>query len=259
MDPGTRSRFLAVLHDRRLFDGVARKPRSIFESCEHAAECWKGIEERKRNPETDHVPLPWVGARYPVGRLVMVGINYNDFSGLDSMVGLVEAARSQIATGRKSVRFEEGTRYRTLYWHRLAAYANAVLGIPNLRIGDAFDHVAITNHVVCSPAMSAEQPDRSNPTDEMWRRCGRHVLRPFLEVLAPRIVLVLGSSTNWGSLLGNVLNSSAAVRTAGWCHAAQLEGDVLALGVPHPSYYRARHVDVLRDLAELMSQGIEDA
>jgi uracil-DNA glycosylase len=95
----------------------------------------------------------------------------------------------------------------------------------------------MVQHVKCSPFH-----DRSNPTEEMWNKCGSYVLKDELRILAPKRAIALGSGANARAFRANVLSGAERPVQLGSKEATlRLERGELPAGsvdfvvVPHPA------------------------
>ncbi|MDP2896459.1 MAG: uracil-DNA glycosylase family protein [bacterium] len=235
-------------------------PRPLPRICELRESCWKGAETRIPADTASWTAIyqPWIGDGYSDLRLAIIGLNMNEYGGLHAMTGLVNSARSDIRAGCRRVRFGNDPKsYRgTLLFHRIGAYAALYAqaarllhpdfcpdGFPGPSfVADAFDFIALTNHVKCSPL-----GDRSAPTRAMIENCGRHVLRRELEILRPREILVLGVENAW-YLADRVLDEKVVVPTGrdlvsrGEGRLAGIPVRITAVPHPHARGYSIRSV-----------------
>jgi hypothetical protein len=204
------------------------------------------------------ISRPWVGRYYKIARLFAVGENMNEDDGYEEIQCLALVAREGILRGEKKNFISRGYGGAVLYV-RLTAYATAVLehsrcmqpvweedGFPCKEdMANAFDYLAYTNQVKCSPA-----GDNSKPTDQMWKNCGRHALVHEIEILQPRTVLILGSDSNASSFKENVLDT----RYCNWAVSSPFERGEATIGglkfevyvVPHPNRWGFSPADVFR-------------
>jgi len=253
------------LYKQRGFISVAEKPLSLPYVCSNQKVCWK---DTNSIPEDDpsHTAIydPWIGPRFGELRLVIVGINLNQDGGRNEMNTLVKIAISEIRNGHKRVSFgNKKKKYGgTLLFHRVGAYAAFYARAAGLLHFDAladgfpdskfvvagFDFIAYTNHIKCSPTSKG-----SKPTLEMWKSCGRHVLRQELELLQPNKILVLGKD-NYVHFVENVFDQPVQVFPSGsniQKMRANLANKLIhVIGVPHPQS-RGYHVrNVFADLCK---------
>lgn len=182
----------------------------LHSCCSHGKDCWSGPYEtmdRKLESQDAGIARPWIGCHYLKLRLLVVGINLNECGGLEIINDLVNEARQHILQGRVKIRFNDSPKeYRgSLLWHRVGCYATAfreAKGIynagfdrdgypPKEDVASAYDYIAYTNHVKCSP-----NSNNSVPSPGMWEHCGRHVLRKEMALLKPTDILLLGMSDN---------------------------------------------------------------
>lgn len=180
-----------------LYDG--KQATVIADACKCAAFCWAGESDARRpacGSERSHAYLPWIGPHYTATRLVVVGENLYEHGGWEAMRSLVSQAKAYLVEGRRRMNFGVKTYKGTLFYSRAAEYAHlwlATAGRPT-SLAEVFDHVAVTNHVKCSP--ESDPRGRSRPNEVMWSRCGRHVLVEELRILGARRVLLVGTSWN---------------------------------------------------------------
>lgn len=245
----------------------------LHSCCAHGKDCWsEPYESMDRKPAGKDAAIsqPWVGSQYPKLGLLVVGINQNECGGYDSLNWLIGEARKELAHGAKRVTFQNPEYRGTLLWHRVGCYAAAFLeakgiydreievdGYPrNEKVESAYDYIAYTNHVKCSPT-----GDNSKPSSGMWEHCGHHVLREEIGLLKPTDILLLGNSDNLCSFQrASIVDNSPAFE--GKSANGLVQWDKSSIGgmpvrvfvVPHPA---ARGVgmkgkEVLSDLRELL-------
>lgn len=240
----------------------------LHECCKNRHECWKGADDRKppNDEEWSKISRPWVGSKYSDLRLVAVGVNLNECGGFDALSMLLETAREEmVSTGRKRVRFDNSNYRGSLLWHRLGCYAvvfaqAAGLITPsyanqfpvNRDVGQAFEYIAYTNHIKCSP-----KGNWSEPTKKMWENCGGHVLRKELLELEPERILILGTSDNFRYFIANVLDpditkplNKKSVRIV----SGKLgKKPVRVFAVDHPASRLGARKSILEDLRESLN------
>lgn len=223
-------------------------------SCLNAKACWQGIESRyPADLARSGISRPWIGSKYEALRLVVIGINQNQWGGLTALEELVRGARGQFDIPR---RHASGSSL----WHRVACYSAAfceAAGVLNLSwgsdgfpaladVGQAFEFIAYTNQIKCSPA-----GDRGKPSKAMWNQCGRHVLKDELNALKPQTLLVLGKGDNTNCLNQSVLNNSLRLESRGRVQegVAVVAGHDLAVYVvPHPTAFGGLSGHIMQDL-----------
>ncbi len=191
-------------------------PLPLCETCSHHQDCWQGHEHRKPLDKDiihwSHVCLPWIGTKYNTFRIAVIGINPYESGGLDFFSTLIPQAREEMANGKIRVNFNNPEYAGTVLWHRIGQYASQTilkfvveddpLTFPDLSHIDAYDWIAFTNHVKCSPT-----GDRSQPSLAMWENC-HSILKEELKILAPKILIVLGTGDNIYYLNKNVLDET---------------------------------------------------
>ncbi len=182
--------------------------------CSSALACWAKLgPELRPKAEVGGISLPWVGREYQPGGVLLVGINMNEHGGLDAWGGLIREALAELP--RKNRMYASEDYAGSMFQQRAGWYAAVIfrhLGIEefndgrdvrdwnrqpsqNALICRAWERLAATNQVKCSPVKSEATP-RSRPTEEMWKNCAPMWLAIELEVLRPSVLLVLGIDRN---------------------------------------------------------------
>jgi hypothetical protein len=202
--------------------------------------------------------------------LLVVGENFNECGGLDAASSLVRKAQGELREGKHRVFAESKSPnhkpYKgTFFYFNAGYYVTALIRkhlpepalsedpqLPSGQlIASAFDYIAYTNQVKCSP-----RGERSRPSPEMWNACGKHILREEVAILKPERILILGVQNNKYFFGTRVLDSeprwspfgSGGTVFAGNC---SLDGRSLQVfAVPHPSYFRTKKETVYAALAD---------
>lgn len=211
--------------------GLLRDGRAIHlpTACPNHGACWSAVAA-SRIPVLGHsageLSAPWIGPRYSEGRLLVVLENLRDFGGWDlrdsaevGMRYLGRCARHGFAHGHR-ILFRGNGYAGTSVWCQAVSYAATWLAaegllstawsgdrVPGPALAETMDLIGLIQHVKCSP-----HEHRSNANEAMWANCGRHVLRPELDVLRPRHLLVVGRDRNAGALRTHVLPEAAGPR-----------------------------------------------
>lgn len=212
---------------RELYQGLgvnALEP--LHRHCPNASICWSGAEHRfpPLGTEWNYIPRPWVGQYYDRLRILMLGINMNGSGGFDEGIALIRGAQAEMRVGRIKVRF--GLDYKrysgTILFHRMGAYAHAFAEIAGLvadtsasgawpstdNAADGLEYLAYANQIKCSPFDDQESgTKRSEPQSAMWENCGRHILASEIQLLAPRVIIVLGLGDNFLNFVKHVLDA----------------------------------------------------
>lgn len=108
----------ASLYEERglLIDGHAP---SLWKCCPNADSCWAGAMETRPNDwdGDGNISLPWVGPGYRPGGVLLVGMNFNDASGLAAAFQIAEGDRQAFQAGHRRVDYGDasygGTMFRT--------------------------------------------------------------------------------------------------------------------------------------------------
>lgn len=250
------------LDDLNLGDKVSRKLKPLHDVCLHSKNCWKGLSTaHHQEDERAKIYHPYIGEKYQDLKLLCLGINMNNYGGFDACDNLVKKARDEMENGAIKVRF--GNNYKeysgTYLYHRMGVYSKIIaeaFGISeSLTHISAFDFIAYTNHVKCSP----KNGKRSKPCWEMWNNCGDFILKKELEILQPNILLVLGKSDNYWWLNEKVFDKGCTeppipplrrVRLV----KTKLDGrDLKVIVMPHPSSNSGIAKKLQSDLQEILS------
>jgi hypothetical protein len=225
------------------------RPKALCNVCPNADECWAGAkraacrEPRSRaggeDDENGAICLPWVGPKYEVGGVVVVGINPNvspdDYTDLLTEHGISWDYVSQFRLARRA---RGGSRFGFGAMRSAAALLDVLDGQrPRdrqnpIELVPAVLRTARLQAVKCVPV----QP-RSRPYAAMWKHCPPFVLGDELDVLRPGTLLGLGDKTHgaitqvgdFEKFSGRVKNvTSGLLRRPGW------DAPALVYMLPHP-------------------------
>jgi hypothetical protein len=209
---------VAMYVERQVLD-AAKKPVHLPTQCPRHDTCWRS-EPPARVPPRGHkaaeLSAPLIGPDFAKGRLVVILENLRDFGGWDldghekGMRWLVGLARidwtGKDGKGGRRRLFgnKETGQGGTDVWAQAVSYAATWLSaagllakawpgdvVPTKLLAETLDQIAMVQHVKCSPL-----GNRSRPSEEMWKACGRYVLRGELEILQPERLLVVGTEQN---------------------------------------------------------------
>lgn len=172
----------------------------LFRICPNRRTCWSEAEraatdEYPKSLDNAGVAAPWLGSRFVERRIVMVGINFNDYGGLGAHWHI---CRSHQDHQRRGQRGHDGRPFG----FAAAAYVRAVVAALESRlvdvrepptdpreVADAWDDCAFVEAVKCSPDRRAGEPYAP-----MFPNCTDLLLLDELALLAPAVVVVLGRS-----------------------------------------------------------------
>jgi hypothetical protein len=167
---------------------------ALFCCCPHRDRCWKGAPRPEKEQDAG-VAFPWIGTRYFDSRVVVLGLNLNNFGGLDGnflmCLGHVEAMREG-KPGKAGRQFARGAmKYLRVILASLDGEdlpaANA--DIANQDLAALWERCAFLERVKCAPGNA-----RATPTEAMIWECPLFLAAKELEILAPRVILHLGRS-----------------------------------------------------------------
>lgn len=241
--------------------------------CKHSNTCWKGIEHRMWNEEFEgidedehcaHLYSPWIGNSYDALKLLVLGINMNNYGGYNAETMLANYSIKAIAKGKRKINFDAPGYPGTFFWHRIPAYVVAFLENANLMkpswadddfpskedVVKAFEYFAITNSIKCSPKLS-EEKDKSKPTGGMWENCPPFILKEEIRVLEPNKILICGNSDNFRYFNQKVLDSPGIYKNYSLTlkGLGQIDGrEIEIFVVPHPTSRGGNKVDIMYSL-----------
>jgi Uracil DNA glycosylase superfamily len=223
---------------------LAPAARPLCECCPNKKTCWAGAMDARRTPSRDRpedggIILPWVGARYQLGGLVVIAINPNVAQ--DHRTFLLSEHE---ISWRDHCVLESGQKNDddSYFAYRMLRSAAALLDLASeLPITDrerpedlidALHRTARLQTVKCVP-----QRDDSEPTSAMGRVCPAFFLDAELEILQPQLILTLGSVPDAAisRLSGYEYLESASVEYL-WRHRLIREwGSAEVFAIPHPA------------------------
>jgi len=211
-------------------------------NCHRKEKCWTLSSQRHSNY---HIYHPYIGSKYHQERIMVIGINMNDYGGSDAATYLANKAQKEIQAG-KIMTFANKSGYRgSLLWHRLLSYAAILLqtkgAIPinsdkkhptKEDLSNAFPYIAFTNSIKCSP-----KKNNSTPSKGMRENCPDYILKKEIGILRPKTIIILGvqNKNNLKSLLSfKKINHN--VKSIISLFDFQNNGEVVkAICIPHPA------------------------
>lgn len=119
----------------------------------------------------------------------------------------------------------------------------------------AFNFLAYTNHIKCSPT----NEERSKPNWQMWEHCGVFILKKEMEMIHPKVLLILGTSDNQYQLVNKVLdsNNTQTISSSGKIEVKQasFDGQPIKLVIaPHPSAKGGCAKQLMIDMQKALSK-----
>jgi|JI10StandDraft_1071094.scaffolds.fasta_scaffold01502_11 hypothetical protein len=178
----------------------------LYDSCTKCGECWAGLEDRRA--EWNKMQIPYVGAKYhgEAHRVLVVGLNLNEFGGLFSLIELAMNAQFALMNHWQKIRF--GLTYKeyrgSIFWHRVALYSAIILSDRELHsfasdvltdfesLAAAMGKIAFVEAVKCSPW---DPNTESQPTSTMKANCIETFLIKEIEEMNPETILIMGKET----------------------------------------------------------------
>jgi hypothetical protein len=234
--------------------------------CKFCNNCWKGLENRKRNIsdltdlEKSKIYKPYIGDKYNDFRLLIIGINMNNHGGYEEQRNIaIEACRLLSEEGMKKLNFGNQEYAGSVYWHRVASYAvvytdNANITTkywsndspPDESIAIAFDYFAITNSIKCAPK-NLIKGDRSIPSTEMFNNCPSYILKKEIEILNPSKILVLGKE-NYSRVVKALSNNQIFNVEINNCISSVKINGINIVGIIHPTAKGGSKKDLFYEL-----------
>lgn len=215
-------KFIKLYSDIELI-GENKEIKTLHSNCPNCNICWSDIESKK--PGDDGfwtISKPWIGKNYSKLRLLAIGINMNEYGSYDGLNKLINWSKEQILEGKRKM-FVTANYSGTFLFHRLGCYSTAFAEAASLLQSDwknscplprdidlAFDLIAYTNQIKCSPV-----GDKSKPSYQMWENCGKFIFRKEIKVLNPNKILILGTSDNLHYFNKYVLDSEININWNG--------------------------------------------
>lgn len=240
----------------------------LEKKCKFSRECWTGIEDRMQNDDVEgddgeehfsHLYIPWIGSKYDVIKLLVIGINMNNYGGYRAEEYLAEGATKEILEGHRKIRFGNPDYAGTFYWHRIPAYVVLFLEKEKLLtakweeddfpsnedVSLAFKYFAITNQIKCSPI-----GNRSKPTYQMWGNCGNFILREEIKIIKPHKILICGKD-NFDYFNKNVLDKPCNLKQYNLAYKGfgEINSQLIEIyKVPHPTSFGGNSVEIMYSL-----------
>lgn len=216
--------------------------RPLFAVCPHSPACWEG-QTQPMYPAG--VSAPWVGVRYCERRIAIIGTNFDRWGGLGAHWDICRSHISAQLAGKPG---KDGRFFAT----GAMAYAAAVDACldgdgdrvecgPELDpkvLARTWNSCAFLEAVKCSPPVA-----RGRPTAPMMERCPPFLLREELEILEPRVVILLGRGPDPRDIVRPLLNVTWGT------HPGAIERDTFVLGGKLVTLFSCNHPSVAnRDL-----------
>ncbi len=238
----------------------------LHNSCPFCDSCWKHIQSRKpANNGFYTITRPWVGENYNNLKLLVIAINMNEYGGYEGAIKLMNTAKAEIDRGKIKM-FVKKSYPGTFLFHRMGCYATAFVEKENLimptwkghcplpkDIVSSLDYISYTNHIKCSPI-----GEKSQPSVQMWRNCGKFILKKEIEILQPNKILILGNSDNYVYLKQNVfdeMTSLAFKGKIGICNGLFKNREIEITVVPHPASRGGNELKIIDDLRNVLNNG----
>ncbi len=160
--------------------------------CPHSAECWQGAPPAD-NQQDSGIAVPWIGARYFETKIVLLGLNFNDFGGLAGHYWVCEDHIAQMKANRRGKDNRAFSRNAMLYLRlvlgSLQGQLPRAIGLEekNEDLAALWEACAFLETIKCSPGTKG-----SYPTAAMFGNCPEFVAQRELSILQPKVIMVFG-------------------------------------------------------------------
>lgn len=234
-------------------DGIAAP---LWRCCPNRRDCWRSARFSRPKAPLGGISLPWVGPRYETGGIAVLGMNFNDASGLTMATQLARYETGALEAGTVKMTYDHpgyrgsnfaycSTRSAALVLDLLAGGPITDRRMPGDLVGPLGQIVRLQT-VKCSPVNTR----RSNPTDEMWELCPPLLLRDEIAVAQPRYIIGFGGDVRWAL---QQLSEFHEGPTEGRLHTGTFTSghDAHVLLIDHPGalkYWPQSHADLRRHL-----------
>ncbi len=165
--------------------------RPLWAACRWAEDCWRA--DHGQRPPLMSARIPYVGPEYPSQRIAVVAINSRDTGRAGDEIQATAGVVEWLAQGHRDYGARSFFHYRVASVVHTAIRSSAgetVEEMPDPPVAaTALAASARLQAVQCSPQSSS----RRSPTSAMTRHCPEFLLRGQLEILAPRLLILLGA------------------------------------------------------------------
>ncbi len=165
--------------------------RPLWAACRWAEDCWRA--DHGQRPPLMSARIPYVGPEYPSQRIAVVAINSRDSGRADDEIHATAEVVEWLAQGHR----DYGA--RSFFHYRLASVVHtAIRSSAGERVEEMPDPPVAATALAASARLQAVQcspqsSSRRSPTGAMTRHCPEFLLRGQLEILEPRLLILLGA------------------------------------------------------------------
>ena len=132
--------------------GVFETP--LHTNCKNYIKCWENLSAKQPHGDRSKIYLPYIGNKYNETKILVIGINMNNYGGIDAAHYLLHTAMDELAKGKKKL-FSNETYKGSMLFYQTYKYASILCKslIPefNERLNNPLEYIAFTNHIKCSP------------------------------------------------------------------------------------------------------------
>lgn len=187
--------------------------------CNNKDICWESESKIEQFGDSyNRIAKPYIGKNYKQFKLLVLGLNLNQYGGYHELHSLVEQTIPFLERGSKKINFNADNYSGSLFWHRAYVYASIVLSYLNgndynslisndyyiddfERLLQTVNDISFAESIKCSPGWH-----KSTPTNQMKSLCPKYILSKEIEIIKPNKIIVLGKE-NWHIIrgLGNII------------------------------------------------------
>lgn len=181
------------------------KERLLHEVCPKKNECWTDDEREKKGAGWNIFSLPYIGDNYDKS-ICCIGLNFHEYGGTEALYKLIDGefgAKKLLRQGKIRLKFDSQTYAGTFLFHRMAVYANIILGryfhnsktlvsrnnkelfYDGEELANIFSEMSYLQAIKCSP-----RGDKSTPIHKMYSTCPNIFLFEELTTIDPVNILV---------------------------------------------------------------------
>jgi hypothetical protein len=230
----------------------------LHENCKFKDDCWKKQAIQEHASDWNRIAFPYIGDEYD--GFICIGINLNECGGKNALSELINGNDKHLGVKKylekrcKRIKFNHSPYPGTILWHRIGVYANIILNneiTPDhgKNLSDIYNKIAFLEAIKCSP-----KNNRSEPEGKMPENCPGHIMKKEIELLKPKIMLLLGST------------ASPSIRDAFGCNNLKNKGDVAyyeikvdgnvvkVFRIIHPTARRGNRINLYKKLYDIKNE-----
>lgn len=226
-------------------------PLPLYQACRHCESCWHPVpDEAYPDPLKAEIAVPWIGSSYSVDRICALAVNPNKYSPLGGHWWITGGHVRDLLLGKKPF---GGFAYGAGSY--LAAMTASLRGAPLEDESPSLDTVAQAWHSVAfqESVKCAPEAGRGTATAPMWENCPSTYILDELQLLQPRVLVLIGRSDVAPRVLDLLKATQTEHRDHFERHQAQLlDAPLDVFSLNHPSYgnWEYSYPDLIASLKE---------